>query len=330
MRRPDDLIAFLNQSKYKVMIDNLFEELMEIKKDLMFKMNYIDKYTSKFMWHYNSKCISNYFSKIEDFYSSIATENYRSRIRQIMNGRLPRSDKIKSKNLPLCQNVIQLPFSMSAFEHLKSMKERHNLTMEPEEKINLNDYQFRSDNFPHRLAAALKSKPKSWALHTLGSYYWRMKGNAVNAIECARRGLHFVNREYKDIPLLSLGSILQRSNNNIDALVVFNAAVDHSLDQADNHFALANSLFLLSDFENALQYYDTAVILDNTLEISVIYIKKQLNCFKYVKRRLLSMEDILDEMLAELEKFAARKKVLEECHDNLVKQQVCILYSKFS
>lgn len=306
------------------MIDSLFEELMGIKKDLMFKMNHIDKYTANFMWHYRTKCLSTYLLKIEDFYSTISLDSYKERMNQII--KVSQSDKFKNKATPLCQNYVSLPFSMFTFEHLKSMRERHNLSMEAEISLRSYNYGYFAENsFPHRLAAALKSKPKSWALHTLGSYYWRYKGNAVNAVECARRSLHFAPRNHKDMALLSLGTILQRAQNNMDALIVFNAAVDHGIDYAENHFALANSLFLLSDFENALQYYDTAVILDGTLEDKVFFIKKALNCFKYVKRRLLSMEGILDEMLMELEKFAARKRTLEECHDKLVKEQVSVL-----
>ena len=108
------------------------------------------------------------------------------------------------------------------------MKNRHNLKMEKEESLGAKDLGISSSNFPLSILAGFKNNPNSWKLYTLSSYYHRFKGNAHEAVECIRRAIYLAPRKVKDIPLLSLGTILQRANYINDSVVVLNAAVDHA------------------------------------------------------------------------------------------------------
>lgn len=65
-----------------------------------------------------------------------------------------------------------------------------------------------------------------------------------------------------DIPLLSLGTILQRSNKSHDALIVMQSAYNHAPDSFENLIALGNAQFLVSDFNAALKTFRNAVSLD--------------------------------------------------------------------
>jgi tetratricopeptide (TPR) repeat protein len=162
--------------------------------------------------------------------------------------------------------------------------------MEPEESLGDKELSISAVTFPKFLANELKTKPNSWKLHTLSSFYWRFKGNAQFAIECARRAIYLAPRKFRDIPLLSLGTILQRTKNLNDSIVVLNAAVDHAPNTPENQLALGNSLIMMSDFNRSMECYEIAKSLDRMHSEKVNYIKKSINCFRGLKIVLLTME----------------------------------------
>lgn len=155
-----------------------------------------------------------------------------------------------------------------------------------------------------------------------GSYYWRYKGNAPEAIECARRAILLAPREYRDIPLLSLGVILQQTKNFNDSLVVLNSAIDHHPDIAENQIALGNALFLFSEFNKSMQCYETARSLDPVYFDKVEYIKKSIKCFRDLKITLQLMEALLAQIEPELHRSADLKKNFEEYNERLNREQV--------
>lgn len=57
----------------------------------------------------------------------------------------------------------------------------------------------------------------SWILATAAALYWRVMGNTGQAMTCLRQALFFVPNEMKDIPLISLASVLQRYSMEISA-----------------------------------------------------------------------------------------------------------------
>ena len=114
------------------------------------------------------------------------------------------------------------------------MKTRQNLKMDKEESLGANELGISSINFPLMILAGLNSNPNSWKLFTLSSYYHRFKGNAPEAIECARRAIYLAPRKHKDIPLLSLGTILQRANHINDSVIILNSAVNFAPEVPEN------------------------------------------------------------------------------------------------
>jgi hypothetical protein len=61
--------------------------------------------------------------------------------------------------------------------------------MQPEESLGFRELGISSSNFPHNIYANLKNNPNNWKLYTLSSFYWRFKGQAKEAVECARRAI---------------------------------------------------------------------------------------------------------------------------------------------
>jgi hypothetical protein len=48
--------------------------------------------------------------------------------------------------------------------------------------------------FGRRVAVGLERNSTSWLHHNLASIYWRIRGDAPNAVECARKAVHFAPR----------------------------------------------------------------------------------------------------------------------------------------
>uniref|UniRef100_A0A6B2E8W0 Putative conserved secreted protein n=1 Tax=Phlebotomus kandelakii TaxID=1109342 RepID=A0A6B2E8W0_9DIPT len=248
LRRPDDLIAFLNQSKYQQLVDSLYAELLHIKTDLRMKINNVDQNTVDFM--YQTKCIVQYFLQESDLLNSVTTRSYLSRLYK------PDVDSLTfvEGGVPKCGDFLPLPFSLMCFEHLEGMYNRKNMSMSVEQTLLLLGLELSNPHLGNMLVTKLRRDPYAWRYHTLASLYWRSKGNAQEAMECARRGVYLAPRQFKDIALLSMGTILQRSRKHADAVVVLAAAVDHA-PSAENHMALANALVLVSEFNRSLGHY---------------------------------------------------------------------------
>lgn len=72
----------------------------------------------------------------------------------------------------------------------QAMQNRKNLTHK--EELGLIKYlQLDTDlnQFGHQLAYSLSRNKTSWIYLNLASIYWRIKGNAYNALECSRRAI---------------------------------------------------------------------------------------------------------------------------------------------
>ncbi|XP_059616798.1 tetratricopeptide repeat protein 17 [Phlebotomus argentipes] len=314
LRRPDDLIAFLNQSKYQQLVDSLYAELLHIKTDLRMKINHVDSYTVDFM--YQTKCIVQYFLQESDLLNSVTTKTYLSRLYK------PDVDSLTfvEGGVPRCGNFLPLPFSLQCFEHLDGMHNRKNLSMSVEQTLLLLGLELSNPHLGNMLVTKLRRDPYAWRYHTLASLYWRSKGNAQEAMECARRGVYLAPRHLKDIALLSMGTILQRSRKHADAVIVLAAAVDHA-PSAENHMALANALVLVSEFNRSLVHYEAARSLDGSLSDKVTHIRNSMVCFKYIKKRLLKIAAILQEMSDKLKLYDERKHMLEESLEKLLQEQ---------
>jgi hypothetical protein len=48
--------------------------------------------------------------------------------------------------------------------------------------------------FGHHVALGLERNSTSWLHHNLASIYWRIRGDSPNAVECARKAVHFAPR----------------------------------------------------------------------------------------------------------------------------------------
>lgn len=321
MRKPDDFLEFLNQTKYQELVDSVYAELMLTKTELKAKFNDVETYAQGFIQQ--TKCVVQYFLQESDLMASIGTRNYLDRVYEGNELEFKPSKEAADKK-PDCRRVSDLDFSLFCYEHLTSMVNREKLIMEKEDPLKLQELELVSDYFNNVVTTGLSKYTNSWQFYVLASYYWRLNGNAYEAMECARRAVYLAPASYRDIGLLSMGTILQRSRQHQDAVVVLEASTDFNPKSAENHFALGNSLIFLSEFNKSMQYYERSVHLDDAFSIRVAHIKNSLVCFKYVKSRLIKIQSILKEIPQLLQKYQDRKKSLEEYLEKMIAQQVPI------
>jgi len=96
------------------------------------------------------------------------------------------------------------------------------------------------DEMATRIAIEMEKNSTSWVLSTAAALYWRVKGQASEAVQCLRHSLYYAPREMKDIPLVSLANILHRAGLYNDALIVTNMALEISPQVVVTHFTMAN------------------------------------------------------------------------------------------
>lgn len=78
----------------------------------------------------------------------------------------------------------------------------------------------------------------------------------------------YIFREYKDIALLNMGTILLRSKMVNDSIIVLGAAFDHEANSLANNFILANAYAVYGDYNSSIEHYDRCLILDPTYALT--------------------------------------------------------------
>ncbi|CAH0628672.1 unnamed protein product [Chrysodeixis includens] len=313
MARPYDLLAFLNQDTRWDNIINLHRDLskrQQLIKGLWAELERTTDVNS--LLNEDENCVKVgqlnaidwYASSLEETKTKTSTEDL-----SIYN------IKYEDADVPDCKKLSSLTFSMCAFEHLESMKQRENLSASPEltlpdhmsaKNTDINDMSV--DQFGTWLAGVLRKNSSSWLHYNMASLYWRVRGNAPKAMECSRRAVHYAPREYKDIALLSMGLILHRSKVTEDSVIILGAAVDHDHGCPTNHFILANALAVVGDFNSSLKHYDACLKLNPSFNLAVKY-KNAVTCHAYLLKRMQIVHETLTKLREELTEYSQREAV---------------------
>lgn len=96
--------------------------------------------------------------------------------------------------VPDCTRYSKLHFSMASFEHLSGMVYRKNVSSHPEKGLENLMPVSTVQQFGHEIAIGLSKNRTSWLFYNLGIIYWRIKGDAPQALECGRRAVHYAPR----------------------------------------------------------------------------------------------------------------------------------------
>ncbi|XP_054625675.1 tetratricopeptide repeat protein 17 isoform X1 [Dunckerocampus dactyliophorus] len=220
---------------------------------------------------------------------------------------------------PDCARVLQLPYSIHAFQHLRGVQERANLTsplLSKEDPIfsSLSHKLGRSiDVVGHRIHQALLKNSSSWVLYNMASFYWRMKNEPQRAMDCVVRALHFSPRQQKDIALVNMANILHRAHFSADAAILAHAALDLTSDLFTGHYTLGNIYAMLGEYNHSVLCYEQALQAQPGFELALRR-KHAVLCQQKLEQRLEAQHRSLQRTLNELKEY-------QKQHDHYLRQQ---------
>ncbi|KAI3377394.1 hypothetical protein L3Q82_008582, partial [Scortum barcoo] len=220
---------------------------------------------------------------------------------------------------PDCAKVFELPYSVHAFQHLRGVQERANLTsplLSKEDPIfsSLSHKLGRSvDEVGHRIHQGLLRNSSSWVLYNMASFYWRMKNEPQRAVDCVVRALHFSPRQQKDVALVNMANILHRAHFSADAAILAHAALDLTSDLFTSHYTLGNIYAMLGEYNHSVLCYEQALQAQPGFE-QALRRKHAVLCQQKLEQRLEAQHRSLQRTLNELKEY-------QKQHDHYIRQQ---------
>lgn len=220
---------------------------------------------------------------------------------------------------PDCTRIVELPYSIHAFQHLRGIQERVNLSspLLPKEDPIFNSLSRRLgkniDEIGHHIQEALLKNTSSWVLYDMASFYWRIKNEPYHVVECAMRALHFSSRHSKDVALINLANILHRAHFSADAAILVHAALDVSGDFLSSHYTLGNIYAMLGEYNHSVLCYDHALQAKQGFE-QALKRKHAVLCQQKLEQKLEAQHRSLQRTLNELKEY-------QKQHDHYLRQQ---------
>ncbi|KAM8893357.1 tetratricopeptide repeat protein 17 [Spinachia spinachia] len=220
---------------------------------------------------------------------------------------------------PDCATVFELPYSIHAFQHLRGVQERANLTsplLSKEDPIfsSLSHKMGRSvDEVGHRIHQELLRNSSSWVLYNMASFYWRVKNEPQKAVDCVVRALHFSPRQHKDVALVNMANVLHRAHFSADAAILAHAALDLTSDLFTSHYTLGNIYAMLGEYNHSVLCYEQALQAQPGFE-QALRRKHSVLCQQKLEQRLEAQHRSLQRTLNELKEY-------QKQHDHYLRQQ---------
>ncbi|KAI1904026.1 hypothetical protein AGOR_G00001450 [Albula goreensis] len=318
LKHPHDLVIFMRQ-------EHRVNYLKELEKQLVAQKIHIeeneDRDTGLEQRHYKEDpdCVT---AKVPlgdlDLYDGtfISLESKDISPEDYIDSRSPLPPDLEE---PDCSKILELPYSIHAFQHLRGVQERVNLTsplLSNEDPIfsSLSHKLGRSvDEAGHRIHQGLLRNSSSWVLYDLASFYWRMKNKPKKAVDCAVRALHFSPRQHKDIALVNMANVLHRAHFSADAAVLAHAALDLTSDLLTSHYTLGNIYAMLGEYNHSVLCYEQALQARPGFE-QALRRKHAVLCQQKLEQRLEAQHRSLQRTLNELKEYQRQ-------HDHYLRQQ---------
>uniref|UniRef100_A0A0B7BGE5 Tetratricopeptide repeat protein 17 n=1 Tax=Arion vulgaris TaxID=1028688 RepID=A0A0B7BGE5_9EUPU len=321
LRRPYDLVAFMKQEDRASMLNILKKELLT-RKDEIDKNEDRDTGLEQKFYRTNPDCIEAGKPLPEfDLYISTVLPLENKGIRAEEHIDLNGSPSTNPRS-PDCTVFTDLDFSMHAFEHLEGMKARSNLSGSPELGLkNAITHRENVDDYGHLVYEALNKNKTSWILYNMAAFYWRIKGNPYQAVECIRRALHHSPRLQKDVALISLANILHRARFSNEAAILVHAALEVSKELNVNHFTLGNIYAVLGEYNKSI------ICFENTLKIQPDFEaaskrKHAVLCHSKLEMALEAQHRSLQRTLKDLKDYQRKHDLYQMQSDKLLAEQV--------
>jgi len=180
---------------------------------------------------------------------------------------------------PICSGPVSGK-PVHTLQHIEGMANRATLSMLPERALDeiirsihehrkaADDAAASDENGPlpiaevgERTRLALAKSESNWVALNIAALYWRVEGNATQALECLRRAFLHSGSAQKDMSLIGIANVLHLSGHTIDAVTVMQMAIQVAPKMALNHFTMANILntFGESSAQQAAFFYEATL-----------------------------------------------------------------------
>ncbi|XP_078670325.1 tetratricopeptide repeat protein 17-like isoform X6 [Branchiostoma floridae x Branchiostoma belcheri] len=312
IKRTDDLVMFMRQAERT-------EQIAQMQKDLLAQKIHIeeteDKETNLEQTFYKTdpdcRAAKRQLTDFDLYISTVLPlENKGIRLEDYIN--ISREDQPEKVLTPICSSVVDLPYSIHSLEHLEGIQNRKNLSGLPEP--GLRSALPKNEDLAklgHWIADGMEKNQSSWVLYNLAAFYWRIKGNANNMIECTRRALHYSPREHRDVALLNLANILHRAHYSEEAAVVTHASLDISRDFNVKYFHLGNVYAVLSEYNRSVECFDKTIELQRDFD-AAIKRRHAVLCHFKLEKALEAQHRSLERTLSELKEYQRLHEVYLE------------------
>ncbi|ELU07397.1 hypothetical protein CAPTEDRAFT_113465 [Capitella teleta] len=225
---------------------------------------------------------------------------------------------------PECSDMVDLDYSIHAFEHLEGLKARSNLSGSPELGLkNAITHRDSVEDYGHLVHEAMHKNKTSWVLYNMAAFYWRIKGQPTKAVECLRRALHYSPRLHKDVALISLANLLHRARYSNEAAIIVHAALDVSQELNVNHFTLGNIYAVLAEYNKSI------ICFENTLKIQPDFQaaakrKHAVKCHAKLEASLEAQHRSLQRTLTELREYQESHEFFRLQQERLMLEQASV------
>ncbi|XP_033752791.1 tetratricopeptide repeat protein 17-like [Pecten maximus] len=321
LRRPYDLVAFMRQDERTEMLEGLKAELLT-RKDEIDRNEDRDTGLEQRFYKTDADCLKAGKPLPEfDLYIStvLPLENKGIRPEEHIDVNQP-LHSIHSP--PDCTLFSELDYSIHAFEHLEGMKVRDMLSGTPELGLkNAITYQDDVDQYGSRVYHALLKNDTSWVLYNMAAFYWRIKGDPYQVIECVRRALHYSPRHQKDVALISLANVLHRARYSNEAAIVVHAALDISKERNVNHFTLGNIYAVLAEYNKSVICFENTLKIQPDFEAAAKR-KHAVHCHAKLENALEAQHRSLQRTLNDLKDYQKKHDFWQNQNEKLLSEQV--------
>ncbi|KAI6655101.1 hypothetical protein LOD99_2390 [Oopsacas minuta] len=268
LKRPFDLVAFLNQEKR---VDTLIwlEDLLVKQVD---KVRHLEHFLTTGPSFFDDRddldCgASGNIHEFDLFLSTVVSLEQKGIIfSDFLDLAVPQGTQLLE---PICALPAPLTLSFIIFDNLPGVENRSSLPGSPEPTLR-NSIPFRDklEEFGHSIATALAKNHTSWVLLNLANLYWRLKGVPLYAIECSRMALHYSPAEHQEIVLVNLANVLHRGSRSQDAAVVMISSIEHNQNSPMSLLTLGNVFSVLGLYQRAAICFNRSHSQDQSFEIA--------------------------------------------------------------
>ena len=252
MKRPYDLVSFLEQEKRVEQLENLKQLLAETANlDKVVEDHKVDLESNFYDLDSDCQKAGQPLTEFDLFVSTLIhpDPSVIPQVAEILRDDFVNLDRY---SIPYCEQVKPEKFRLDVIDDLSATMRKDILTIPPEMGLTANVLQknrFSIPQYGHLIHDSIAEQPMhNWLATLLASHYWRILGRAKEAVECLRKSIHSAPISYKHLPLLSLANIFHRSQNSHDAIETLELALKYDPDNPAIYFTLGNVYATLLNF----------------------------------------------------------------------------------